>query len=124
MGGRLAMPGAPIYSASKFGLTGFGESVWGELHDKGIHAMNFNPGFVHTEGFPMDALLASPLTRRLVMEEDYVVEALLKGMEHRKSEVMTQGWWRVIYVLSVLAQPLTRRIARQVDRIAVRNLNV
>jgi short-subunit dehydrogenase len=124
MGGRIAMPGAPIYSASKFGLTGFGESVWGELHEKGISVMNFNPGFVDTEGFPMDALLASPLTRRLVMEEDYVVEALCKGIENGKSEVMTQPWWRAIYVLSVLAQPLTRRIARRVDRIAARNLKV
>lgn len=122
MGGRIGMPRASIYAASKFGLTGFGESIWSEMRDREIRVMTIYPGFVHTEGFPMDDLLGSRLTRGLVMEVDRVAEALCLGMERRNSEVVVQLWWYPLYLLTVLAGPVQRRIARIVDKLVVRKI--
>lgn len=109
--GRVPVPGAGIYTATKFGLVGFTEAIWGEMRDRGIHAMVVNPGFVHTEGFPMDLLLKNPLTRGLVMDPSRVAEALCRGMENRRTEVRVQGFMHLIYFVTVFAGPLRRRLS-------------
>jgi short-subunit dehydrogenase len=124
MAGRIAMPGSAVYTATKFGQVGFSEAVWGEMKQKGIRVMVLEPGFVHTEGFPMDALLASPLTRGLVMDADHVAEALCLGMERRNAEVRVQHWWTPIYILTVLAGPFRRRIAYFIGKMITRGLKI
>lgn len=109
--GRVPVPGSGIYTATKFGLVGFTEAIWGEMRDRGIAVMVVNPGFVHTEGFPMDPLLANPLTRGLVMDASRVAEALCVGMENRRTEVRVQGFWHGLYFVTVFMGPLRRRVA-------------
>jgi short-subunit dehydrogenase len=51
LGGFAAAPFAAAYSASKFGLRGFSESLRAELADqKDIHICDIYPGFVDTPG--------------------------------------------------------------------------
>lgn len=112
MAGRIPLPGSPLYAASKFALVGLTESLWAEMRGKGVQTMVVNPGFVHTEGFPMDELLRNPLLRWTVMDASRVAEAVCRGIEHRRTEVRVQGWWNAGYYLSLLLGPLRRRVSR------------
>ncbi len=114
MAGRIPVPYSAPYTASKFGLVGFTESLWAEMHDQGVQVMAVNPGFVHTEGFPMDALLGTALLRRVVMDPARVAEAICRGVESGRTEVRVQGWWHTGYYLTILLGPLRRRVAQAV----------
>jgi short-subunit dehydrogenase len=124
MAGRIPMPGSGVYTATKFGLVGFSEAIWGEMKNRGIRVMVLEPGFVHTESFPMDELLANPLTRGFVMDADRVAEALCLGMERRNAEVRVQWWWTPVYFLTVLGGPLRRRIAYLIAKQFTRGLKI
>lgn len=124
MAGRIPMPGSGVYTATKFGLVGFSEAIWGEMKNRGIRLMVLDPGFVHTEGFPMDELLTNPLTRGFVMDADRVAEALCLGIERGSSEVRVQWWWTPVYFLTVLGGPIRRRIAYLIAKRFTRGLKV
>ena len=114
MSGRIPIPSSSAYTASKFALVGFTESFWSEMHQKGVQVMVVNPGFVHTEGFPMDDLLRNPLLRWAVMGPERVAEAICRGIEQRRTEVRVQGWWNLGYYVTILLGPLRRRVAHAV----------
>ena len=114
MAGRIPIPSSAPYTASKYAMVGFSEALWGEMHDKGIQVMAVCPGFVHTEGFPMDALLKDPFLRWTVMDASRVAEATCHGIESGSNEVRVQGWWNVGYYLTLLMGPLRRRVSHKV----------
>ncbi|MEX0789562.1 MAG: SDR family NAD(P)-dependent oxidoreductase [Actinomycetota bacterium] len=114
MAGRIPIPASAPYTASKYAMVGFSESLWGEMHDKGIQVMAVCPGFVHTEGFPMDALLNNPLLRWTVMKPPRVADAICRGIESGSTEVRVQGWWHIFYHLTILMGPLRRRVSQKV----------
>jgi short-subunit dehydrogenase len=114
MSGRIPIPSSSPYTASKFGLVGFTESFWSEMYGKGVQTMVVNPGSVHTEGFPMDHLLGKWFLRWMVMGPEQVAEATCRGIEAGRTEVRVQGWWHLVYYLTLLMGPLRRRISRAV----------
>ena len=63
---RIGRPGAGGYSAAKFALAGWSDSLQAEEGAHGIHIGLVLPGFVQTEGFPAEELLASRRTRWVV----------------------------------------------------------
>ncbi|CAN5901593.1 SDR family oxidoreductase [soil metagenome] len=113
MAGRIPIPASAPYTASKYAMVGFSESLWGEMHDKGIQVMAVCPGFVHTEGFPMDALLKDPLLRWTVMKPPRIADAICRGIASGRTEVRVQGWWHVAYHLTVLMGPLRRPVSHR-----------
>ena len=50
--GRVARAGSGAYSASKFALAGWSDSLWAEERPHGVHVGLVLPGFISTEGFP------------------------------------------------------------------------
>ena len=48
--GKMPLPGGSIYAASKYGLTGFAESLLGEVRDDNIRVCTVFPGSVKREG--------------------------------------------------------------------------
>lgn len=123
MGGRIAVPGASVYTATKFGLVGFTEAIWGEMREKGIRTLVLNPGFVETEGFPMDHLTGSSVTRWTVMGPERVADALCEGIERGRAEVVVQRWWYAVYVLGVVTGPLRRLVADLTRKLVVRRID-
>lgn len=109
--GRLAAPSSPDYTASKFGLVGFTESVWHDLHPKGIRTMMVNPGGASTEGFDLRELRQSKLFSWTVMETDRVARALIGGVERGSFEVRVQWWLHPLYHFAVMIGPLRKYLA-------------
>ena len=54
--GRVARAGSGAYSASKFALAGWSDSLWAEERPHGVHVGLVLPGFIATEGFPQSEL--------------------------------------------------------------------
>lgn len=124
MAGRVPLPNSSDYSASKYGLVGFSESLWPEMNAKGIKVMMLNPGLADTEGFPMDKIRANPMARWLVMDAGRVVAAMIRGIERGAFEVRVQWWMHPVYYLTVLMGPLRRRMTSVIRSVMGDDLQV
>jgi len=107
--GRVGRPGTSAYSASKFALVGWSESLQLEERRRGVHVGLVVPGFVATEGFPQRELLAHRATRWMVSTTDKVADAIVDAGLHRKAERYVPRLWAVVPVLRVLLPGLYRR---------------
>ena len=74
---RIAMRSAGAYSASKFALAGWTETLRFEEAPHGVHVGAVFPGFITTEGFPQADLRERRLTRWMVSADtDKVADAI------------------------------------------------
>jgi short-subunit dehydrogenase len=76
----------PAYSASKFALVGWSESLRPILRTKGIYVSSVEPGFVPTEGFPQKDLLKDPVMKRILATDASVSAAIQDAVRHRKPQ--------------------------------------
>jgi NAD(P)-dependent dehydrogenase (short-subunit alcohol dehydrogenase family) len=113
--GKLGV-GPPGYVASKFAVVGFTEAVALDWAERGIAVCQVNPGFVHTEGFPQEQLMASPLTRRLVTSPQVVAAAIVEVARSGTPERTVPHWYRALIVLRHVASPLFRAAANRLPR--------
>jgi short-subunit dehydrogenase len=88
--GFHGLPGRTGYSASKFAMHGFLETIRIENLKKGLHVMIIAPGFTTTE-IRKHALLAdgseqgeSPRDEHKLMPPEYVAKWVLKGIRKKK----------------------------------------
>lgn len=88
--GFHGLPGRTGYSASKFAIHGFLETIRIENLKKGLHVMIIAPGFTSTE-IRKHALTAngeeqgeSPLNEQALMSPEYVARWVLKGIRKKK----------------------------------------
>jgi short-subunit dehydrogenase len=110
---RIGRPGAGGYSAAKFALAGWSDSLAAEEGAHGVHVGLVLPGFVQTEGFPAEELLARRRTRWIVARPELAAEAILQaaGWDGRRprAEVYVPRPYAVMAALRVLAPALVRR---------------
>ena len=107
--GRVARGNSGAYSAAKFALCGWSESLHLEEAKHGVHVGLVLPGFVATEGFPQRELTEKALTRRLVSTPDKVAEAILEAGPGGKAERYVPRPWRAIAIFRALTPGLVRR---------------
>ena len=107
--GRVSRPNSGGYSASKFALTGWTDSLHQEERQHGVHVGMVLPGFVATEGFPQRELLDSARTRWLVSTPERVADAILDAGPGGKAERYVPRFYWVAAALRVLAPGLIRR---------------
>lgn len=88
--GFHGLPGRTGYSASKFAMHGFLETIRIENLKKGLHVMIIAPGFTSTD-IRRRALTAegkeqgaSPLDEKSLMSPEYVAKWVLKGIRKKK----------------------------------------
>ncbi len=86
MSGKVAASGASVYSATKFGLRGFGFSLHEDLRDTPIGVSTVFPGFVSDAGMFADADQRLPAGVSTVPPSD-VVNAVLRGIESGRAEI-------------------------------------
>jgi len=107
--GRVARAGTGAYSASKFALIGWSDSLAAEEREHGVHVGLVLPGFIATEGFPQSELLENPLTRRLVSTPERAAEAIREaGLGGRGERYVPRPYW-IAAALRILAPAHVRR---------------
>jgi uncharacterized protein len=112
--GTVAVGRSGPYSASKHAQLAFSRGIAAELAPHGVRVHTVNPGFVHTEGFPQQALLRRPLLRRIVIRPNAVARAVLQAVEHDLPEIFVPRWYRVAAIAQALAPgTLSRLLARR-----------
>jgi short-subunit dehydrogenase len=107
--GRIGRPRSGGYTAAKFALAGWSDSLAAEETQHGIHVGLVLPGFIKTEGFPATELLASALTRWLVSSPEAVAEAILQAGPGGRAERYVPRYYWVAAALRILAPGLIRR---------------
>ncbi|MBV9943821.1 MAG: SDR family NAD(P)-dependent oxidoreductase [Solirubrobacterales bacterium] len=107
--GRVARRGAGGYSASKFALAGWSDSLAAEERENGVHVGLVLPGFVATEGFPQAELRAHPILRRIVSSPGVVAEAIVDcGLQGQAERYVPRPYW-IAAAARILAPRLVRR---------------
>jgi uncharacterized protein len=107
--GRVARAGSGAYSASKFALAGWSDSLWAEERPHGVHVGLVLPGFISTEGFPQAELTARALTRWIVSTPEKAAEAVYQAGVERHAERYVPRPYALAAVLRVVAPRLVRR---------------
>jgi short-subunit dehydrogenase len=105
---RVARPGAAAYSASKFALAGWSDSLHAEERPHGVHVGLVLPGYVATEGFPATELRARVATRWLVSDPEVVAEAIVDAGPGGRAERYVPRYYWVFAALRILAPRLVR----------------
>ncbi|HTP23424.1 MAG TPA: SDR family NAD(P)-dependent oxidoreductase [Solirubrobacteraceae bacterium] len=107
--GRVARRGTGGYSASKFALAGWSDSLAAEERPYGVHVGLVLPGFVSTEGFPQAELVAHPLLRWIVSKPEIVAEAIVEcGLGGKAERYAPSPYW-IAAAARILAPRLVRR---------------
>jgi short-subunit dehydrogenase len=108
--GRVARGGTGAYSASKFALAGWSDSLWAEERPNGVHVGLVLPGFIATEGFPQAELTGRPWTRWIVSTPERAAEAIYEAGIGRRPERYVPRPYALAAVLRIVAPGLVRRV--------------
>ncbi|HET7455088.1 MAG TPA: SDR family NAD(P)-dependent oxidoreductase [Solirubrobacterales bacterium] len=108
--GRVSRARTGSYSASKFALIGWSDSLYAEEQPHGVHVGLVMPGFIQTEGFPATELREKALTRWIVSEPSKVAEAIHECGPGRKPERYVPRPYALAAHLRILFPSLTRRV--------------
>jgi short-subunit dehydrogenase len=108
--GRVARAGSGAYSASKFALAGWSDSLFAEERPHGVHVGLVLPGFISTEGFPQAELTEKPWTRWLVSTPEKGAEAICEAGLGRRPERYVPRPYALAAALRILAPGLVRRV--------------
>jgi short-subunit dehydrogenase len=108
--GRVGRGNSGGYSASKFALCGWNDSLYLEERAHGVHVGMVLPGFVATEGFPQAELRARRHTRWLVSSPEKVAEVIMQVGPGGKPERFVPRVYGLGAGLRTVAPPLIRRL--------------
>ena len=108
--GRVSRARTGAYSASKFALIGWTDSLYAEEKDHGVHVGMVLPGFVVTEGFPATELREKAATRWIVSKPEKVAEAIHQCGPGGKAERYVPRPYGLAAALRILAPSLVRRV--------------
>ena len=86
LAGKVPAAGSTVYSATKFGLRGFGDSLHDELHGTGVGATTVFPGFISDAGMFADSGVKLPPGVGTKPPED-VAAAVIDGIESGRAEI-------------------------------------
>ena len=86
LSGKVASKGAPLYSATKFGLRGFAHTLRTDLRGTGVGCSVINPGFVRDAGMFADSGTKLPFGMGTVSPEK-VSAAVLKAIRTDRAEI-------------------------------------
>jgi short-subunit dehydrogenase len=86
MSGKVGNAGSSIYSATKFGLRGFGQGLRGDLVGTGVGVSVVFPGFIRDAGMFAESGVELPGFVGTSSPED-VAEAVIVAIEHDRGEL-------------------------------------
>lgn len=86
LSGKVAAGGASVYSATKFGLRGFGMSLHDELHGTPVGVTTVFPGFIRDAGMFAEADIELPKGVGTRTPEQ-VADAVIEGIAKNRAEI-------------------------------------
>ena len=104
--GHRGTPGRSAYTASKYAMEGFFESLRTEVMHIGVHVLVVSPGFTGTnirnaalnkDGVPQGE---SPRDEAKMMTAEQVARAILKGIKNRKRDLVLTFFGRLVVFLN------------------------
>jgi short-subunit dehydrogenase len=106
LSGLIATPSASIYSATKFGVIGFSDSMRRELRGTAIKVSAFAPGFIPTEFSPRLKAIADgdPHAPKLpgVMPVTYVADQIARLIQRPRMHLILPVSWRILVLAAFL----------------------
>jgi short-subunit dehydrogenase len=108
--GRVSRARTGAYSASKFALIGWTDSLYAEELPHGVHVGMVLPGYVATEGFPATELREKAITRWIVSKPEKIAEAIYEAGPGGKAERYVPRPYALAAVARILAPRLVRRV--------------
>jgi uncharacterized protein len=108
--GRVSRARTGAYSASKFALIGWSDSLYAEEKPNGVHVGLVLPGFIRTEGFPATELREKALTRWIVSKPEKVAAAIYECGPGGKAERYVPRPYALAAHARILLPSLTRRV--------------
>src|SRR5581483_6838285 len=87
LSGMTGQPGSSVYSATKFGLRGFAQSLRAELRGRGVGVSTVLPGFVRDAGMFASSEAKVPWYLGTSSPED-VAAAVVRGVERDRGEIV------------------------------------
>jgi short-subunit dehydrogenase len=113
--GRLAV-GASAYTASKFALVGWSESLYYELAERGIYVSSVEPGFISTEGFPQTDLKRDRFMRYALGSVEQVSAAVQDAIVHRKMQRVVPRWYYSLGIPRLVFPAMHRYVIKKLVR--------
>ncbi|MEA2303212.1 MAG: hypothetical protein QOH43_492 [Solirubrobacteraceae bacterium] len=86
LSGKSSQAGSAVYSATKFGLRGYGQGLRGDLRSAGVGVSVVFPGFISDAGMFHDAGVKLPKGVGTSTPQE-VADAVLGAIEHNRGEV-------------------------------------
>lgn len=111
--GRLAIGGAPAYTASKFAVVGWSEALHHQMRPKGVFVSLVEPGIVPTEGFPAKAIVSNRLLRLTMGTTEGVSRAIRDAIVKRKMQRTTPRWYYLLQIPRLLLPPVYRLVQQK-----------
>lgn len=105
---RRGLPGRAEYTASKFAVAGFTESIRAEWSKYGVDVMLLNPGFTATE-FEQNLLIDTaryPVTKKRRMTAEAVATATLRAALQGRHELTLTAGGRLLLLVNRLVPRL------------------
>ena len=107
---RVARGGTGAYSASKFALAGWSDSLYHEESRHGVHVGMVLPGFIATEGFPQAELVEKASTRWTVSTPEKAADAIVDAGLHRRPERYVPRPYWIVAVLRIAFPRVVRGV--------------
>jgi len=114
--GKIGALNMAAYSASKFAMNGFSESLYHELKPLGIHVSVICPGPVRTEFNRSFARVPPKAPSRSIMSARAVSQAVIKAIEAERFEVVIPRWLAATCWVKRIAPNVFRAVYARVYR--------
>jgi short-subunit dehydrogenase len=115
--GAIAFARSGPYVASKHAQLAFSRCLRPAVSRHGIAVHTILPGFVQTEGFSQEALVARRRSRWLVTDPARIAEAIVHAVDHGRAEVVVPWFpYRPAILLHGVAPGLVRAVERLMPR--------
>ncbi len=113
LSGKTGQGGTAVYSATKFGLRGFGQGLRDDLHGTGVGVSVVFPGFISDAGMFADTGVALPRGVGTSTPEA-VAEAVRRGIVEDRGELdVAPAGMRLATAFAGVAPGLAARVARR-----------
>jgi short-subunit dehydrogenase len=107
--GRVSRARTGAYSASKFALIGWSDSLYSEERAHGVHVGLVLPGFIATEGFPATELRQKAVTRWMVSKPELVADAIVAAGPGGRAERYVPRPYALAALFRAIAPGLVRK---------------